>query len=178
MAEKTTIARPYAEAVFEIARDQQELGPWSEMLAVIAHIVADERVGGLIGNPRVQKSQVAELVLGVAGDKLNEAAGNLVKLLADNGRLAVLPEIAALFEGLRAEAESTVEARVIAAFTVSEAQQKQIAKALKQRLGREVKITCETDEDLLGGAIIRAGDLVIDGSVTGQLAKLGTALAR
>ncbi len=178
MAEKTTIARPYAEAIFALAKEKQELVQWSEMLAVIAQVVADDQVRGLIGNPRVQKSQLAELVQGVAGDKLNETGGNLVKLLADNGRLAVMPEIAALFEGLRAEAESTVEAKVYAAFEISEAQQKQIAKALKKRLGREVSLTCEKDENLLGGAIIRAGDLVIDGSVTGQLAKLGTSLAR
>lgn len=178
MAEKTTIARPYAQAVFALAQSRKELPRWSEMLQLAATVAADGRVGSLIGNPRVSKDDLTKLLLGICGDKLSKEAQNLIHVLVENDRLDVLTEIAGLYEVYRAEAERTVEAQVISAFPVNAAQQQQIIAGLKKRLGREVTLSCETDKDLLGGAIIRAGDLVIDGSVTGQLAKLQVALAR
>lgn len=178
MAEKTTIARPYAQAVFALAQSHKELPRWSEMLQLAASVAADERVANLVGNPRVDKAQLAKLLLDICGDRLNAAAQNLVRLLVENDRMDVLTEIAGLYEVYRAEAERTVEAHVISAFPVDEAQKQQIIASLKKRLGREVTLSCETDKKLLGGAIIRAGDLVIDGSATGQLAKLQVALAR
>lgn len=178
MAEKTTVARPYARAVFELAQARKELPRWSDMLGLAVAVATDARVSALIGNPRVTDDQLTQLLLDIGGDKLSEEAQNLIRVLVDNDRLDVLTEIAALYETYRAEAERTVEAQVISAFEVSEAQQKKIITALKKRLGREVTLSCEVDESLLGGAIIRAGDLVIDGSVTGQLAKLEVALAR
>lgn len=178
MAEKTTIARPYAQAVFELAQERKELPRWSEMLHLAAAVVSDERVGALVGDPRVSKAQLAALIVDVGGERFTQEARHFVQLLAENGRLSVLPEIAAHYEDYRADAERTVEAQVISAFAIDEAQQKQVAAALKKRLGREVTVSCEVDESLLGGAIIRAGDLVIDGSVLGQLAKLKVALAR
>jgi len=178
MAEKTTIARPYAQAVFELAQQGKELPRWSEMLGLAAAVVADDRVHGLIGNPRVSKDELTKLLLSICGDHLSQEAQNFIHLLVDNDRLDVLTEIAALYGVYRAEAERTVEAKVISAFPVDDAQQKKIIASLKKRLGREVTLSCETDQSLLGGAIIRAGDLVIDGSVTGQLAKLQVALAK
>lgn len=178
MAEKTTIARPYAQAIFELALSQEVLPRWSEMLQLAAAVAADARVGALVGNPRVTKEELARLFLGICGDKLNPEAQNLIRLLVENDRMDVLTEIAALYETYRADAERTVAAQVISAFPVDAVQQQQIAAMLKQRLGREVTLSCKTDKSLLGGAIIRAGDLVIDGSVTGQLAKLQVALAR
>jgi F-type H+-transporting ATPase subunit delta len=178
MAEKTTIARPYAQAIFELANRSKQLPRWSEMLQLAAAVAGDVRVSGLIGNPRVNKDELTKLFLGICGDRLNEAAQNLVRILFENRRMDVLTEIAGLYEVYRAEAERTLEARVISAFPVDEAQKQQIAAMLKKRLGREVTLSCETDKGLLGGAIIRAGDMVIDGSVTGQLAKLQVALAR
>lgn len=178
MAEKTTIARPYAQAVFDLAQQRKELPRWSDMLQLAAAVAADPRVSALVGSPRVTDEQLTKLFLDICGDKLSSEAQNLIRLLVENGRLDVLTEIAALYETYRAEAERTVEAKVISAFPVDEAQKKQIITMLKKRLGREVSLSCETDKSLLGGAIIRAGDLVIDGSVTGQLAKLEVALAR
>jgi len=178
MAEKSTIARPYAQAIFELANANRQLPRWSEMLRLAAAVAADARVNGLIGNPRVNKEELTDLFLAICGDKLSAEAQNLIRLLFENGRMDVLTEIAGLYEVYRAEAERTVEARVVSAFPVDEAQKQQIAAMLKKRLGREVSLSCVTDKNLLGGAIIRAGDLVIDGSVTGQLAKLKVALAR
>jgi len=178
MAEKTTIARPYAQAVFELAQARKELPRWSDMLQLAAAVAADARMSKLVGNPRVTKDQLAKLFLDICGDKLSAEAQNLIRVLVDNDRLDVLTEIAALYQTYRAEAERTVEAQVISAFPVDEAQQKAIIASLKKRLGREVTLSCEVDQKLLGGAIIRAGDLVIDGSVTGHLAKLEVALAR
>jgi F-type H+-transporting ATPase subunit delta len=177
MAEKTTIARPYAQAVFELAQSQKELPRWSEVLQLAATVAADERIAVLFGNPSLDKDKVTQLFLDICGDKLNAAAQNLIRLLMENDRMEVLTEIAGLYEGYRAEAERTVEANVISAAPLDEAQKQQIIASLKARLGREVTLSCETDDTLLGGAIIRAGDIVIDGSVTQQLAKLQVALA-
>jgi F-type H+-transporting ATPase subunit delta len=178
MAEKTTIARPYAQAIFELAQSRKELPLWSQMLQLAAAVAADKRVAALLDNPNLDKAQVVKLFLDICGDKLNPQAQNLIRLLVENGRMDVLTEIAGHYEVYRAEAERTVEAQVVSAFPVDEAQKKQIIASLKKRLGREVTLSCTTDKNLLGGAIIRAGDLVIDGSTTGQLAKLQNALAR
>jgi F-type H+-transporting ATPase subunit delta len=176
MAEKTTIARPYAQAIFELAQSHKALPRWSEMLQLAATVAADERVAALLDNPNLDKARVVKLFLDICGDRLTAEAQNLIRLLMENGRMDVLTEIAGHYEVYRAEAERTVEARVISAFPLDEVQQKQIVASLKKRLGREVTLSCSTDKNLLGGAIIRAGDLVIDGSTTGQLAKLQVAL--
>lgn len=178
MAEITTIARPYAQAVFSLAEEQKDLKSWSETLQLAAAIASDADMQGLIGNPSVDNERLAAIFIDICGDKINDHAKNLINVLAENGRMAALPEISSQFEELKAEAESTVQAEMIAAFDVSDSQQKAIIAALKKRLGRDVTLTCKTDDTLLGGAIIRAGDLVIDGSVAGQLEKLTTALAR
>jgi len=178
MAEKTTIARPYAEAVFELAQQRKELPRWSDMLQLAAAVAADARMSALVGNPNVGKDQLTKLFLGVCGDKLSNEGQNLIRVLVENDRLDVLTEIAALYESYRADAERTVEAQVISAFPMDETQKQRIIAMLKKRLGREVTLSCETNKGLLGGAIIRAGDLVIDGSVTAQLNKLQVALAR
>jgi F-type H+-transporting ATPase subunit delta len=177
MAEKSTIARPYAEAVFQLAQSKGQLKEWSGMLQAIALIATDAEMKSIFGNTSVTKSQVADLVIDVAGDALNEQGANLVKLLAENRRLTVMAEIAGQYELLKAEAEKTVEAEVVAAGELSQAQQTEIAAKLKARLGCEVSLKCSVDESLLGGAIIKAGDLVIDGSVSGQLNKLSVELA-
>ena len=178
MAEKTTIARPYALAVFELAQQSKQLPRWSEMLHLAAAVVSDARVANLIGNPRVSKDRLAELLVGIGGDQFDKDAQNFLRLLVENDRLDVLIEIAGLYEQYRADAERTVEAHMVSAFPVDEAQKSQVAAMLKKRLGREVTVSTDVDPALVGGAIIRAGDLVIDGSVMGQLAKLEVALAR
>lgn len=176
MAEKSTIARPYAQAAFDLAEEKNDLERWSDMLQLCAMIVADEQVKRLIGNPNMSKDKLVELILKVAGDNLNTVGCNFIRVLSNNGRLNVLSEIASLYEQHRAEAERRVDAEVISAFPLSDAQQQSLVESLKKRLGREVRLTASTDESLIGGAIVRAGDLVIDGSVSGHLNKLAQAL--
>jgi F-type H+-transporting ATPase subunit delta len=180
MAEKTTVARPYAQALFDLARSQPQGGlkVWSEMLHAVATVVSDLQVQSLIGDPRISKDQLVSLVLGVCGDRLNGAAQNFIKLLVENRRLDVLPEIVAHYEVQRAEAEGTVQAQVTSAYALTAEQQQKIAAALQTRLGRAIEVTNTVDQSLLGGVIIRAGDTVIDGSARGQLIKLAGALAR
>ncbi len=177
MAEKSTIARPYAEAVFQLADANGQLKEWSAMLQTVALIATDAGMQGIIGNTSVNKAQLAQLVIDVAGDVLTDPGRNLIKLLAENRRLDVIAEITVQFEILKAETEKTVEAEMVCAQKVSAKQQSMIAAKLKARLGREVSLKCTVDESLMGGAIIKAGDMVIDGSVSGQLNKLSVELA-
>lgn len=177
MAEKTTVARPYAQAVFDLAHSKGALRDWSNVLQLAAAVVADPQVQRLVSHPRVRKAQIQSLILDVGGAGFSAEAKNFIKVLIENRRLGLLPEIAAQYELYRAEAERTLTAEVISAFPVNDEQQARIAAALKKRLGRDVSLSCTVDGSLLGGVIIRAGDLVIDGSVTGQLTKLANALA-
>ena len=177
MAEISTIARPYATAVFELAKAAKNYPVWTQQLHLLAVIVADARVRSLIGNAAVKKEQVVKLIADVAGDQLDAVGRNLVKVLAEHRRLSVLAEIASQYEELRAVAEATLEAEVVSAFAINAAQQQSIATALQKRLGRKVNITNTIDPALLGGAIVRAGNLVIDGSVLGRLQMLATRLA-
>lgn len=177
MAEASTVARPYAQAVFQVAKAQGKFKEWSDALAHLAGIVADERVQKLIGNTSVKKERIATLFIDVAGAKLNTEGKNLVKVLTENRRLTALPEIAAQFEELRAQAESTIDAEVVSALAVDAGQQQRISAALQKRLGRKVNLVCKIDPSLLGGAVVRAGDLVIDGSALGRLQKLSVRLS-
>ncbi len=182
MAERSTIARPYAQAVFALARERGELEAWSRRLGLLAAVVGDEGVRRLIGDPRLGREGAARLVLEVAkeglGEALGEEAERLVRLLAEHGKLALLPEIAQLYEARRAEEERKVEAEVRSAFPLDEGQEQAIAEALRRRLGREVSLRAEVDPALLGGVVIRAGDWVVDGSVAGRLRRLASELAR
>ena len=176
MAEAITVARPYAQAAFLFANAHQSLKDWSEMLSLLAAITADATMSEVIDSPHLTESQLAELIIEVAGDHMDEKCANFVRVLAANGRLKLLPEIAAMYEIKRRDAEGVVQAQMVTAYPASEAQQAEIIASLHKRLGREIELSCATDPDLLGGAIIRAGDLVIDGSVRGKLQRLGTAL--
>ena len=178
MTERTTLARPYAEAVFRLASGRNSLPQWSAMLQLAAAVARDPQVAALAENPRVPRERFVAFFLDVCGKKLDADAGNFVHLLAENRRLVLLPEIAELYEQLRASAESRVEAEVVSAFEVDAAQLKNIAAALKKRLGREVNLATRIDSTLVGGIVIRAGDLVIDGSVQGRLRALATHLNR
>jgi len=177
MAEILTIARPYAHAAFLFADSHQALKEWSAMLEFLAVVAADPEMTELIENPRLTETQIAELFIGIGADRLDENCHNFIRLLAENRRLKLLPEIAALFEIQRRDAEKSIRAELITAFPVTAAQQAAVTAALKQRLGREIELECITDATLLGGAIIRAGDLVIDGSVRGKLERLGNSLS-
>ena len=177
MAEAITVARPYAQAAFLHASAHQALKDWSDMLSLLAAIINDDAMAGLIDSPQLTEAQLADMVIEVAGNNLTDKGANFVRVLAANGRLVLLPEIAALYEIQRRAAEGSVQAQLVTAYPASEAQQAEVIASLRKRLGREIELSCSTDSELLGGAIIRAGDLVIDGSVRGKLERLGTALA-
>ena len=176
MADNNTIARPYAQAAFEIARDSGKLADWGTSLGAAGELLADGQVAEYLGNPALSDERRLEFLTGLfgsAGAKLfagkDKHGSNFLKLLLEYDRVAVLPEIAEHFEALKADIENTVDVTVTSATPISAAQQKAISKALEARLGRSVNIETEIDEDLIGGAVIRAGDVVIDGSVKAKL---------
>ncbi len=177
MAEAITVARPYAQAAFDEARELGELKSWSDILQSVAQAVINPEVRAIITSPRIIKSQLIELMLALSGDKASEIQRNFIKLLIEGQRLILLPEIVMLFEIMRAEAEKNVDVVVTSAFDLSEAQKQKIAEALQKRMGREIRLSCETDRKLLGGVIIRTGDKVIDGSARTHLSELANALA-
>lgn len=174
MQEKTTIARPYAQAVFETASEESKLSEWSEMLGLLDAVVSDAQMQTVLSNPKLDAAALTEFVLGVCGESLNETGSNLVKVLADAGRLAIVPEINNLFEQLRAEAEGVIEVSVTSAYELAADQQAAISEVMAKRLGRKVEITSDVDDSLIGGVVIRAGDSVIDASVKGRLKALAT----
>lgn len=178
MSELSTAARPYAKAVFELARDNNQLPEWSEKLAFLAIVARDPTMRALLDSPTLTTEQAAQLIVDIAGDTLDTAGQNLIRLLAENKRLVVLPQIADQFEQYKREAEGKIETEVVSAAPLSEAQKNEIAQALGTRLGREISLVCTIDEELIGGAVVRAGDLVIDGSIRGRLASLANALSR
>ena len=178
MSELTTAARPYAKAVFEMAQEAKVLPQWSAQLAAMSAVVAAEGSASLLSHPRMTKEQKAQAFADIAGNAIDDQGKNLLKVLADNDRFVLLPEIATLFEQFKAEAEGAVDAEVTSAMQMTDDQQRAIAAALQKRLGREVKLVTKIDPSLMGGAIIRAGDLVIDGSIQSRLKDMKAALAR
>jgi F-type H+-transporting ATPase subunit delta len=176
LAEPSTIARPYAEAAFRIADEAGALGRWSEMLAALAVVAADERVRAAIGDPKLSDAQVAGLFISILAGKLSGEAENMVRVLAANGRLELLPEIRAQFEILKNEREGVIEAEVQSAFELSDAQVQDLVQRLEKKTGRKVRARVSVDKELIGGVRIVLGDKVIDGSARAQLAALETAL--
>jgi F-type H+-transporting ATPase subunit delta len=182
MADHSTVARPYAKAIFDVARESGTLASWSSALAAGASVVADARASRYLGRPSLGAAERAEFVCrmceGVGGaELLRDGTGrNLLLLLAENDRLLALPEIAAQFDRLKAHAESKVKATLIAASAVDKAQAVQVAQALERKLGRKVDLELEVDPSLVGGAIIRAEGMVIDGSVRSRLKRLADTL--
>src|SRR3954470_2367388 len=170
MAERITTARPYAKAVFALARKANTLAATSTGLQRAATVIVDPQVRDLLGNPRVTSAQLADLVNGIAG--LDDDGRNFVSLLAQNHRLGFLPEIAALFEQMKAEVENAVDVEVVAATHLTPDQESRYAAALQKRLGRQVRLHTKVDGSLIGGAVLKAGDLVIDGSIKGRLERL------
>ncbi len=178
MAEAATIARPYAKAAFMSARDAKALPAWSRALLAGSNLVADSRVADLISNPKMSLEQVVSVFAGLAGaGDVDARWQNFVRLLATNKRLDVLPQITAQYEMLRAQYENELDVQVTSAVAMSETQAAKLAAALKTRFKRDVRMTTSIDPALLGGAVIRAGDLVIDGSISGRLQRMATELS-
>ncbi|RTZ59427.1 MAG: F0F1 ATP synthase subunit delta [Gammaproteobacteria bacterium] len=178
MADATTIAIPYARAVFQIAESEGKLDEWAEQLGLLAEIAANPEMSAVLGNPAITRDDVAALVTDIAGDALSDKAKNLIRVLAENDRITLLPELLKQFNAMKTLAENRIEAEVISARKLNAAQRKSIEEGLKRRFGKDVSLTEKVDKSLIGGAIIRAGDLVIDGSVKGKLAKLETVVTR
>lgn len=170
--ELTTIARPYADAVFTHAVEMEKLDLWSEMLAFLSQVVQEQQLQQVIADPKFGRDNLEQLVLEIGGGRLSDEAQNLVRLLVANDRLIVLPEIAALYEARKNERQGRLEVHITTAYALQAAQKHALAEALQTRLGCEVTITAEKDPELIGGIRIRAGDLVIDGSVRNQLRQL------
>lgn len=176
MIEPLTLARPYARAAFDLATTQGALGEWAQKLAFAAQAAGEPQVRALFGDPRVEPATFATLFL-PQGEAAESAFANFVRLLADNHRLAALPEIAALFEQYKHEAERVLKVRVRSAAPFDAAEAARLREALKKRFDREIELEQTVDPSMLGGAVIDAGEKVIDGSVRGRLAQLERALA-
>ena len=176
MSELSTLARPYAEAVFRMAQGESDLAGWSSRIATLAAIVSDAQVARLIADPAVSADRVARLIIEVAGADLGERGANFVKVLAENDRLSVLPEIGAQFEALKANAEGILEATITSAQELTQAQIDDLVAGLKTRFNRAVNVRVAIDPELIGGAVIAIGVQVIDGSVKGRLQRMSFAL--
>jgi len=176
MAEPSTVARPYAEAAFKLADEAGTLGKWSDMLGALAQVAQDERVRAAVGDPNLSDAQVAGLFISILSGRLSGDAENFVRVLAQNGRLGLLPEIRAQFEALKNEREGVLEAEVHSAFELSQAQLAELVQRLEKKTGRKVKARVEIDKELIAGVRIVLGDKVIDGSARAQLGALETAL--
>jgi F-type H+-transporting ATPase subunit delta len=185
VADNNTVARPYAQAIFEVAEAAGELADWSESLATAGQLLGDRELIDYLGDPSFSDEKRLEFLCDLfehAGSpKLagtDPKGTNFLKLLIENDRVVVLPEISTHFDALRAKVENSVDAVVTSAVALSDEQLSEMASSLKKRLGREVRITTEIDETLIGGAVIRAGDVVIDGSLRARLDGLATALTK
>jgi F-type H+-transporting ATPase subunit delta len=172
MSEQISLARPYAKAIFEIARDSGDYSLWSDQLEFLAMVAADPAMKEIIQNPEITEQRLTDLILDVGKDQFNEHTQNLVKLLVHNDRLAAAEDINQQFLVLRDEAEQVIEAQLITASEVDDAQKQSIETALSGRLGKKIKLETAVDESLIGGAVVRAGDWVVDGSVKAQLQDL------
>ena len=178
MAEPSTIARPYAEAIYRLAETSGKLSQWSEMLADLSKVAADARIGAAMNDPNLSGPKVAGMFLAVLAGRLTGEAENLVRVLADNRRLEVLGEIAAQFEALKNEHEGTVEAEIVSAFPLDQTQLQTLVAHLESNTGKRVKPLVSVDSELIAGVRVVIGDKVIDGSVRAQLAALEVALKR
>lgn len=176
MADFTTAARPYAKAVFELAQEAGQFDAWSGRLAFWSELVTHPEMSQRLEAPGLTQQDRATMIETVAGDEMDDHSRNFIRLLSENNRIALLPDIFGLYESLRAEAEGEIEASVTSAFELTESQRDSITNALSKRLDRKVRIVNVVDKDLIGGAIIRAGDLVIDGSLKGRVENMERAV--
>ena len=175
MSELTTVARPYAKAAFDFAVEKDAIAKWQEMLAFAGEVAANEDMHQLLTGA-VAADTLADIFNNVCGEQLDEHGQNLVKVLAENKRLAALPEISTLFDAFKADYDKEIEVDVTSATTLTDAQQNELVASLEKRLARKVKLNCNVDPALIAGMVINAGDTVIDGSVKSKLNRLADAL--
>jgi F-type H+-transporting ATPase subunit delta len=178
MSDFTTAARPYAKAVYDIASQTGALVSWNDALTNLGKVVNDVQIRELLGSPQMGRQQKGELIIQVMGDNLDEQQQNLVRLMAENGRLTLMSDVLEQFEVARAKAENKVDAEVISAFELTAAQTDELVKTLKNKLGCDITLTTTVDESLIGGVVIKAGDTIIDASMKSQLDSLALSLGR
>ena len=176
MAELSTLARPYAKAAFEYAAQNQCIGPWADMLSLAAAVSMQDKVAQLLASPSISTEQQVSTLCDLCAESLDDKGVNLMSVLGRNKRLSLLPQISQQFQDLQAEQLQVVEVELSSAFAVTDQQRDTLAEKLRQTLKRDINIKTTIDQDLIGGVHIRAGDLVIDGSVRGKLAKLAEVL--
>ena len=178
MSDLTTAARPYANAVYDIASHSGALESWNDALTNMANVINDAQILQLLGSPVMGKQQKGELIIQVMGDNLDEQQQNLVRLMAENGRLTLMADVLEQFEVARAKAENKLDAEVISAFELTAGQTDELVKTLKNKLGCDITLTATVDESLIGGVVIKAGDTIIDASMKSQLDSLALSLGR
>ncbi len=176
MAELTTIARPYAEAVFAVAREANALPPWSAMLRYASAVVADPAMAQALDNPKFTAGDKESLLLSIVGDKLDSPGRNFIRVLVEADRISLLPQIEALFESLKNDAEGVATARIDSAFPLTDTQLAELKAALEKRFGKKIDATVNVDPALIGGARVTVGDTVIDASVQAQLQSMANQL--
>ncbi|KKO49427.1 ATP F0F1 synthase subunit delta [Arsukibacterium sp. MJ3] len=175
MSDLTNIARPYAKAAFDFALEQNDLDGWLQMLVFASEVAKNDQIATLLRTSGIAEKQ-ADLFLQVCGEQLNEQGRNFIKVMAENHRLLALPEVLIGFVNLKAEHEKELTVEVTSAITLSKVQQDKLITALSQRLARKVKLNCSVNPEVVGGMLIKAGDMVIDGSIRGKLDRLATTL--
>lgn len=178
MSDFTTAARPYANAVYDLASEANALDSWSDALSNLAAVVADQQVARMLNSPDLGKEEKGKMVLQIIGDKLDDKQQNLVRLMAENGRLGLMADVRDQFEVARAKAENKIEAEVVSAFELTAEQTEQLASTLKNKLGCDITLTTSVDPSLIGGVIVKAGDTIIDASMKSQLDSLALSLGR
>ena len=177
MSNLATLARPYAKAAFELASAEQALGQWDDMLALSSEIVEDASMAALLDSPDVTSAQAVDIIKQAAGDNISARFGDYLSVLGGNDRLGLLPEITGLYSELRREAEKRLSVKVVSAVALDDDQSNRMREALARRYDREIELVNEVDSSVIGGAVVYAGDQVIDGSLRGRLDKLSSSLA-
>ncbi len=178
MVELVTIARPYAEAIFALAKERDELSKWSDMLTLLVTVFDDPRIQAAIANPKVTKADIERLILAVCGEQVDANARNFIQLLVENGRLSAVAEIRRLFDLLKSEDEGIVEAQISSAFPLDGQELEKIVSLLSKRYQKNISPTVDVDSDLIGGITVQVGDKVWDASVRGRLQEMAAALTK
>ncbi|HUF21405.1 MAG TPA: F0F1 ATP synthase subunit delta [Burkholderiales bacterium] len=178
MAELVTIARPYAEAVFRLAKEQSALAKWSDALDFLVSVHEDSTMQAALADPKVTSADIERLLLAVCGERIDGAARNLVQILIQNRRLAALPEIRRLFQELKARDEGTVEAKIFSAYPIDDAQLEQVVALLSKRFQKKISAEVSLDPELIGGIKVEVGDKVWDASVRGRLQSMAATLTK
>lgn len=177
MSDDVTAARPYAKAIFQLAKQGSNFDVWSERLKFLSAVVADKNVAQALEQPNSIASERASMIEKIAGDRLDPESVNMVRLLAENGRLSSMSSISSLYDEYRAQDEGTLQAEVISAIKLDDNYRAKLSESLERKFNKKIHIVNTVDESLIAGAIIRAGDVVIDGSVKGKLSQLGNNLS-